>query len=263
MLKTARSFQEALSHYLTPQLWKQVLGGLATHAGGFAVDAATLVLGRVDDDVVWRRFARRTLRRGAGFLCVLSPKAASAGRFPSGFQMALARLTAKSSCRAGAAALRQQLAQRFVDALRIGKGGYVPLGCDGSRLECPRSQQLQERLGEAGKTDSPPMAYVSALCAMLSRDGFRDNIPPEPRESMSSSRGVHAFAGLGRRDGFDGGPRKHGTPVEEASEGTRASPLQNRAGLTIFLPCRFSPPSCKKEVSTKMACSGIVSGVSA
>jgi len=30
-------------------------------------------------------------------------------------------------------------------------------------LECPRSQQLQERLGEAGKTDSPPMAYVSAL----------------------------------------------------------------------------------------------------
>src|ERR1019366_643289 len=62
-----------------------------------------------------------------------------------------------------AAALHQQLAQRFVDALRIGKGGYLPMGCDGSRLECPRSQQLQARLGEAGKTDSPPMAYVSAL----------------------------------------------------------------------------------------------------
>jgi hypothetical protein len=26
MLKTARSFHEALSQYLTPQLWKQVLG---------------------------------------------------------------------------------------------------------------------------------------------------------------------------------------------------------------------------------------------
>src|ERR1700745_2165991 len=79
-----------------------------------------------------------------------------------GFQMALARLPMRG-LRALAAGLRQQLAQRWVDALRLGKGGYVPLACDGSRLECPRTEELQARLGEAGKNDSAPTIYVTAL----------------------------------------------------------------------------------------------------
>jgi hypothetical protein len=79
-----------------------------------------------------------------------------------GFQMALARLPLRV-LRALATALRQQFTQRFVDLLRIGPGGYVPLGCDGSRLECPRAEELQARLGEAGKADSAPTVYVSAL----------------------------------------------------------------------------------------------------
>jgi hypothetical protein len=76
--------------------------------------------------------------------------------------MALARLPMRV-LRALAAALRQRFAQLWVDALRIGKGGYVPMACDGSRLECPRTHELQTRLGEAGKADSPPMVYLSAL----------------------------------------------------------------------------------------------------
>jgi hypothetical protein len=79
-----------------------------------------------------------------------------------GFQMALARLPMRV-LRALAAGLRQQLAQRWVNALRIGIGGYVPMACDGSRLECARTQELQARLGEAGKAESPPMVYLSAL----------------------------------------------------------------------------------------------------
>jgi hypothetical protein len=43
--------------------------------------------------------------------------------------------------------------------------------CDGSRLECPRSEELQARLGEAGKPGSAPSVYLSTLvllpCAML------------------------------------------------------------------------------------------------
>jgi hypothetical protein len=84
------------------------------------------------------------------------------GETLQGFQMAVARLP-MCVLRALATALRQQFAQRFVDALRIGPGGYVPLGCDGSRLECPRAKELQARLGEAGKSDSAPTMYVSAL----------------------------------------------------------------------------------------------------
>jgi hypothetical protein len=162
MLKTARSFQEALSQYLTPQLWKQV------HQAWRPTQAASrwtlqplfwvlLTMTWCCGDSQGERFA---MARAYYVSC--HQKQRRPGDSLPGFQMALARLPSRV-LRALAAALRQQLAQRFVEALRIGKGGYLPMGCDGSRLECPRSQQLQARLGEAGKTDSPPMAYVSAL----------------------------------------------------------------------------------------------------
>jgi hypothetical protein len=162
MLKTARSFQEALSQYLTPQLWKQVLGAWrpAQAASRWTLQPllwVVLTMTWCSGDSQGERFAA-----ARAFYVSCHQKRRRPGDSLPGFQMALARLPARV-LRALAAALRQQLAQRFVDALRIGKGGYVPLGCDGSRLECPRSQQLQARLGEAGKIDSPPMAYVSAL----------------------------------------------------------------------------------------------------
>src|SRR5262249_27679907 len=84
------------------------------------------------------------------------------GDSPQGVQIALARLPMRG-LRALASAVRQQLARRCVAALRIGTGGDGPLGCDGSRLECPRAKELQARLGAAGKADSAPTIYVSAL----------------------------------------------------------------------------------------------------
>jgi hypothetical protein len=64
--------------------------------------------------------------------------------------------------RALAQAVRQRLGQRFLDGLRL-PGGWLPVACDGSRLECPRSAELQQRLGEAGKPGSAPTIYVTAL----------------------------------------------------------------------------------------------------
>jgi hypothetical protein len=63
--------------------------------------------------------------------------------------------------RALARGVRERIGAELVEALRI--NGWVPLACDGSRLECPRSAELQQRLGEAGKTDSAPMVYLTAL----------------------------------------------------------------------------------------------------
>ena len=162
MSKKIASFQEALSQYLTPQLWKQV------HQAWRPTQAASrwtlqplfwvlLTMTWCCGDSQGERFA---MARAYYVSC--HQKQRRPGDSLPGFQMALARLPMRV-LQALATALRQQLAQRFVDALRIGKGGYVPMGCDGSRLECPRTQQLQERLGQAGKADSPPMAYVSAL----------------------------------------------------------------------------------------------------
>jgi len=78
----------------------------------------------------------------------------------AGFLQALAKLP-MPVLRALARGVRQRLDAHFVEALRI--NGWVPLACDGSRLECPRSAELQQRLGEAGKADSAPMVYLTAL----------------------------------------------------------------------------------------------------
>ena len=39
----------------------------------------------------------------------------------------------------------------------------MPFGCDGSRLECPRSEELEVWLGQAGKEASAPTLYVSTM----------------------------------------------------------------------------------------------------
>jgi hypothetical protein len=80
-----------------------------------------------------------------------------------GFQQALRRLPVPVF-RALAAGLRQPIGQQWIESLRI--GGWLPMGCDGSRPECPRSAALEKRLGQAGKDDSAPMIYVTALALL-------------------------------------------------------------------------------------------------
>jgi hypothetical protein len=51
--------------------------------------------------------------------------------------------------RAVAAAVRRRLARIFAERFRA--DGWIPLGCDGSRLACPRSAELEQRLGARAK----------------------------------------------------------------------------------------------------------------
>ena len=162
MRRNSVSFRDALTQFLTPQLWKQVHQAWrpTQAASRWTVQPVFWVLLTMTwccGDSEGERFAS-----ARAFYVACHQKQRRPGASLQGFQMALARLP-MCVLRALATALRQQFAQRFVDVLRIGKGGYVPLGCDGSRLECPRAEQLQARLGEAGKTDSAPTVYVSAL----------------------------------------------------------------------------------------------------
>jgi hypothetical protein len=41
--------------------------------------------------------------------------------------------------------------------------GFVPMGCDGSRIECPRSAELEARMGKGSSEASAPTAWVSAF----------------------------------------------------------------------------------------------------
>jgi hypothetical protein len=54
--------------------------------------------------------------------------------------------------------MRQRLAQVFANRFEV--HGFVPLGCDGSRLACPRTAELQNRLTPSQKS---PQVWVTAI----------------------------------------------------------------------------------------------------
>jgi hypothetical protein len=101
---------------------------------------------------------RFAMARGIVALC--RPKRARAGRSVQGFQKALARLPMRPLV-ALAAAVRRRFVALMGDALV--RDGFIPLGCDGSRLECPRNDELLARMGRAGKAGAAPSLWVTAL----------------------------------------------------------------------------------------------------
>jgi Transposase DDE domain len=158
--RDARSLPACLRQFLTPAVWKQAQHGLRKprkdarwnfHHLILVLLALTWSLG----DSTPERFE---MARGIVALC--RPKRRRAGRTAVGFQKALVRLPLRPVV-ALAAAVRRRLLTTFgaawVDA------GWIPLGCDGSRLECPRNDELLARLGTAGKADSAPTLWVTAL----------------------------------------------------------------------------------------------------
>jgi hypothetical protein len=88
------------------------------------------------------------------------PKRRRPGRTVQGFQKALAKLPLRV-LRALAAGMRQNLALRL--GTRWLDEGFVPIGCDGSRVECPRTAEVEQRLGQAGKQGAAPTLWVTAL----------------------------------------------------------------------------------------------------
>jgi hypothetical protein len=90
----------------------------------------------------------------------LQPKRRRPGQTLPGFQMVLARLPMRA-LRAVIAGVRGRLPEALSRCWQT--GGFVVLGCDGSRLECARVASLEARLGQAGKADSAPSVWLTAL----------------------------------------------------------------------------------------------------
>ena len=155
----ARSLVDSLRYFLTPALWKQ-----AKQARGprrqprWAVQPLVLVLLVLTwtcGDSTPERF--ETAR---AFVGVCLPKRRRPGRTAQGFQKALARLP-MPALRVVAAAVRRRVREALAAAWHV--EGFVPLGCDGTRLECPRTEELERRLGQAGKAGSAPTVWLTAL----------------------------------------------------------------------------------------------------
>jgi hypothetical protein len=157
------TFLGSLRHFLTPALFKQV-----RQAAGkprkcrWQIQPLLLVLLTLTwctGDSLPERF-----EVARSFSICLLPKRRRPGKTAAGFLKALAR-TPVCALRLVAAAVRCRMLAH--DALMRCAGGWAVFGCDGSELACPRTAELEQRLGPAsgrpGELPPVPQVFVSAL----------------------------------------------------------------------------------------------------
>ena len=132
-----RSLQSSLVQFLTPQVWKQAHQAWHSHHSPSRWTLKPLVwvllhMAWCCGDSQEERFATARAVYVAAHQRDRRP-----GETLTGFLQALADLPLPV-LRALAKGIRAQIGERFVDALRI--NGWLPMACDGTRLECPRSE---------------------------------------------------------------------------------------------------------------------------
>src|SRR6516162_906514 len=153
------SFLECINYFLTPAVWRQVLRGWPRGAVRWHPQPLLLVVLLM----TWCAGESQAERfeTARAFYVASFQRKRRPGSSVEGFQKALAHLPARA-LRLVAAAIRARLQQVFAAFWLV--DGFVPLGCDGSTLACPRSPELLKRLrADTVEDDRPPTVWVTAF----------------------------------------------------------------------------------------------------
>lgn len=156
-----RTFVSCLRDFLTPEVWKQAhkaAGKSCSRSRAWTVQPLVLVLLSMTWCLGDSQAERFEVARG--FCVTLLPKRRRPGKTVKGFQQALARMP-MAVFDALKTALRRRLLQVLEPALRA--DGFIPLGCDGTRLLCPRVNALENCMGQSARADTPPQMWVTAI----------------------------------------------------------------------------------------------------
>lgn len=207
LTRHAGSMTFCLRQFLTPHVWRQARCGLKKQRKDARWDFHHLILVLLAMTWSLGDSAPERFEMARGIVAICRPKRRRAGRTVQGFQKALRRLPMKPLV-ALAAALRARLAALLGDDLL--HDGFIPLGCDGSRLGCCRNDELLARLGRSGRAEASPSMWVTALVHLTTgvpwswrlgkanaseRDHLRSLLPTLPKRAL-----VVADAGF---DGYD------------------------------------------------------------
>jgi DDE family transposase len=159
-LQQPRSLIGNVRQFLTPRVWKQARQAVPRGCSVPRWDLQPLVL--IMMAMTWAagdsQSEKFVTARGFYVACYETRK--RPGRTLQGFQKALCRVPVRQ-LKTLAAGVRQELRARLATRLLV--DGFEPMGCDGSRIECPRSAELEARLRQAGKDDAAPTVWVTAF----------------------------------------------------------------------------------------------------
>ena len=159
----AKSLLESLREFLTPEVWKQVRKA-ASRRKMPRWDVRPLLLVFLTMTWCCGDSLPEKFEAARGFYVVCHDKRRRPGETFQGFQQAVGKLP-MAVLRVLARGIRGRIEQLLGDRWWI--GGWIPFGCDGSRLECPRTVELEQRLGQGGKKDSAPTVWVTAIVHLL------------------------------------------------------------------------------------------------
>lgn len=158
--RPGRDLAAAIGQFLNPAVWRQGHRRAPDPRRGTRWTLQPLVLTVLAltwccGDSLAERF-----ETAKAFCAASLPKKRRPGKTRAGFEKALARLPC-AALQALAGGVRRQLLRLFGAALQV--EGFVPLGVDGSRLECPHAAELERRLPQGARAGSAPAVWVTAL----------------------------------------------------------------------------------------------------
>ena len=154
------TFREALASFLSPWAWRQAHRAWQSPHSCCRWGLRPLVLVLLLMTWGTGESEGERFESARAFYVACHRRDKRPGKTLQGFAKALAGVPTPA-LRALAAGARHVIGQRFLPALLV--GGFLPVGCDGSRLECPRSAELEGRLRQAGKPDSAPTLWLTTV----------------------------------------------------------------------------------------------------
>lgn len=158
--KKQKKFLDSLRLFLVPAIWKQGHQAHTRLHRRCSWDIQPLVLVLLSLTWATGHSQEERFETARGFCVSLLPKRRRPGQTHAGFLKALARLPMPVLF-----ALAQGIRSRIFTLLAsvLAKDGFIPIGCDGSRLECPRTEELERNLPSGGKSNAAPSMWVTAM----------------------------------------------------------------------------------------------------
>lgn len=158
--RRCRTFVKCLYQFLTPEVLKQARQARRTTRRSPRWEIQPLLFMMLTMTWCCGDSLPERFETARAFYVACHEKRRRPGKTCQGLRDALGRLPVPV-LRTVAAAVRRQILMRLSD--RLETFGWIVLGCDGSRNECPRSEELERRLGHAAKQNSPPQIWITAL----------------------------------------------------------------------------------------------------